>query len=313
MVNLLFDNDIAQVISIKQNNGTENIDILQLRHQFCDAKVSLYGGQVLSYQPSGHKDLFWLSKQAHYSDGKAIRGGIPLCWPWFGPFALPAESKEMSVQGNLFEQNTSTVKHGFARLLTWKLESLSADEQGVTLVLSLSGAQQHPDWKHKFELTQTLFFGENFKQTLAMTNLGQENTYYSAALHSYFAVSQPEKISIDALTTVEYFDQLTSQNHCQKQPVSCVGEIDRKYQTNKAISIIDNLWQRKINITSQHCHEWVLWNPGTDLASKMADIHMDGEHEFVCLEAASTTAQFFPAKSTVTMSQEISVEHNIAC
>ena len=319
MSNILLENNFAKVTSMKVKQGNvlkdssfkdnleENNSILNLSHGNCKARVSLYGGQVLSYKPAGHKDILWLSEQASYNEGKAIRGGVPICWPWFGPI----EAKQLNKSQEIVGANTEKVKpqkHGFARQLLWGVTSINADASGITLVLTLSGEREHQVWPNAFILTQTLFFGDNFKQSLSMTNLSHDDAQYSAGLHNYFAVSNPSNVSIDTLTGVNYLDELTSKRDIQKQAVSCVGEIDRKYYNSEAMVIVDKKWQRKISIVSVNCQEWVLWNPGTTLAEKMDDIHVGGEHEYVCLEPANTELQALPAGETVVISQEIHVE-----
>jgi len=293
-----FDNDFAQItaITLKQDAHTSTLDGLSISHSHCQAKVSLYGGQVLSFKPTGHKDVLWLSEDAHYLEGKAIRGGIPLCWPWFG-----ANDKQ--------SPNQQTGNHGFARQLPWQIDSIDADENGVTLILVLKGNNQDPLWPNAYQLIQTLFFGKSFKQTLAMSNLSQEDAQYSAALHSYFTVSNPDNVDIDALTGVTFDDKLTGQSKQQNTSVSCVGEIDRVYHSSENMSIVDNHWQRKIEISSENCQQWILWNPGTELANNMADIHSGGEQEYVCLEAANSKWQALPAGETIIISQEIKVSN----
>ena len=299
MADKLLDNDFAKVTAITLNSAnqidtTECFKGLSISHRHCQATVSLYGGQTLSFKPTNHQELLWLSEQASYQTGKAIRGGIPLCWPWFG-----ANDKQ--------ETGEKSANHGFARQLPWQIEHIVADENGVTVTLNLAGNNHHPLWPNAYKLTQTLFFGKSLKQTLAMTNLSQENAEYCAALHSYFTVSNPENVSIDTLTGVSYDDKLTGKSNVQHQGVSCVGEIDRVYHNSDKMIIIDKGWQRKIEISSDNCQQWVLWNPGTELANTMADIHAGGEQEYVCLEAANTKWQALPAGETVTISQEIKV------
>jgi glucose-6-phosphate 1-epimerase len=300
MTNIRLHNDFAKVttVSLNKSESVDDFEGLNIVHARCQASVSLYGGQVLSFKPSGHKDVLWLSEKASYQVGKAIRGGVPLCWPWFGfnDKQTPEQQKE-KVAAN----------HGFARQLPWQLESIEADEKGVTLVLTLTGENQHPLWPNAYQLTQTLFFGESFKQSLAMSNLSRDDAQYSAALHSYFTVSNPSNITIDALTGVNYIDKLTETNNIQQHSVSCVGEIDREYLSSEKMTLVDNDWQRKIEVISHHCKQWVLWNPGAELANTMADVHPKGEQEYVCLEAANTDWQALPAGETVTISQEVIV------
>jgi glucose-6-phosphate 1-epimerase len=328
MTNTLLKTEFANVTKV---NLVEDIDELVIQHQYCAAKVSLYGGQVLSYQPVFHStdnsssdlpkqkqeqaDVFWLSKDAYYQKGKAIRGGIPLCWPWFG------------ANDNATDKIPST-NHGFAREALWTIASLESNEANVTLVLVLQGDNQHALWPHAFTLKQTLVFGKNFKQSLAMTNLTAEDLQYSGALHNYFSVSHPENITIADLTGCHFDDKLTAKTNRQKDSVSCVGPIDREYhiqsqslakknlqkiaeRSNQAqastLVMFDKGWQRQIEIMSIGCAQWVLWNPGSELASNMADIHVSGEQEFVCLEAANSKWQLLPANKTITISQEIKV------
>lgn len=304
MTKIPLDNDFAQVTSIalNQESDEERFEGLNISHAYCQAKVSLYGGQVLSFKPSGHREVLWLSGQASYQRGKAIRGGIPLCWPWFG-----ANDKQSQYLAENPNTALKAVNHGFARQLPWYITSIDADESGVTLVLVLSGDNQHPLWPNAYTLTQTLFFGKSFKQTLAMSNDSSEDAQYSAALHSYFSVSNPSQVSIDALTGVRYSDKLTGSSGTQHESVSCVGEIDREYHSGEKMTIVDDNWQRKIDLISSNCQQWVLWNPGTALANTMADIHPKGEQEYVCLEAANTSWQTIAAGETVVISQEIIV------
>ena len=304
MTKIPLDNDFAQVTSIilSQENGEECFEGLNISHPHCQAEVSLYGGQVLSFKPTGHKDVLWLSDNASYQMGKAIRGGIPLCWPWFG-----SNDKQSQHLAKAQKKIVKAGNHGFARQLPWKIEDIQADENGVTLILVLVGENQHPLWPNAYRLTQTLFFGQSLNQSLAMSNLSQEDAQYSAALHSYFTVSNPRNVSIDALTGVSYSDKLTGSSSTQQQAVSCVGEIDREYHSSEKMTIVDSQWQRKIDIVSRNCQQWVLWNPGVELANTMADIHPHGEQEYVCLEAANTTWQALPAGESVIISQEIKV------
>jgi glucose-6-phosphate 1-epimerase len=306
MTKIPLDNDFAQVTSItlNQGSGEARFEGLNISHAHCQAKVSLYGGQVLSFKPKGHKDVLWLSEKVNYQQGKAIRGGIPLCWPWFG-----ANNKQNQYLAENPNTSINAVNHGFARQLTWQIARIEADESGVTLILVLSGEKQHPLWSNAYTLRQTLFFGKNLKQTLAMSNLSKDDAQYSAALHSYFTVSNPSNVSIDALTGLPYRDKLTGNSSIQQESVSCVGEIDREYHSSEKMTLTDHTWQRRIDIISSNCQQWVLWNPGTELANTMADIHPRGEQEYVCLEAANTSWQTIPAGKTVTISQEITVTH----
>jgi len=287
---LLAENKFGQVYQVALS---QDLPALVIKHPKVKAKISLYGGQVLSWQPDGEKEIFWLSKLATFEQDKAIRGGIPLCWPWFGTH--PNDDKNQA--GN----------HGFARTQLWQLDTINISEQGVEIQLDWQGAKMNNLWPFTCQLKQTLFFGQSFKQSLQMTNLSASDAYYTAALHSYFSVSSPKNIKIAALALASFDDKLTGQL-CQPQSLeNGVGPIDRVYHSNSVMNIVDSGLQRTIEIQASNIKQWVFWNPGVELAQKMADIHPSGEQEFVCLEAANTEMQLLPAGQSATITQEISV------
>jgi len=283
--------------SLQQITLSPTLQAIEIVHKTCTAKVSFYGGQVLSWQPKGEKEIFWVSKKADYEQGKAIRGGIPICWPWFGVHPQ--------------DHTKSAGNHGVARQKIWQLREIEINEQGVELTLTWQSESTHSLWPFSAQLTQVLFFGNTFKQSLIIRNNSNQRVYYTGALHSYFKVSNPKNIAIDKLGESSFDDQLTGQL-CSAQfnntelanGTDCV---DRIYHSNDTMKIIDAKWQRAIEITTKNTKQWVFWNPGIDIASNMADIHPEGEQEFICLEAANTNEQLIEAGQSVAMSQHISV------
>lgn len=274
----------ASLISLSESHQA-----IAITHKNCTAKVSLYGGHVLSWQPNGQKPVLWLSDTASYQPGSAIRGGIPLCWPWFGPHS------KGDIKGN----------HGFARNENWQLEQVTVEAEQVKVVLSFSGEHKHPLWPSKFNIKQELSFGETFEQALHFSNLTDEAVEYTSAIHSYFQVSSPQNCQVESLEQAEFDDKITGL-YCQATALNdCIGPLDRIYYTDKISTLVDSQWQRGIEITPINTQQWVLWNPGTDIANNMADVHPGGEHEYVCLEAANTKWQTIPAQQTVTVGQKI--------
>ncbi|MEW6981609.1 D-hexose-6-phosphate mutarotase [Colwelliaceae bacterium 6471] len=262
--------------------------ILCIEHPACRARLSLYGGQVLSWQPKEQDEVFWLSKSADYKQGRAVRGGIPLCWPWFGDF---------NGAGN----------HGFARQSHWQLEDISLTKEAVVIVLSLQGNHCHELWPNRFALQQVLTFGEEFSQTLSMTNLSDDDVKYTAALHSYFNVSSPLEVRVDQLSAVNFDDKLTAELQVSAALDHCAGPIDRIYYCDVPMKIEDKGLNRVISIIPLNTKQWVLWNPGIEGAQAIADIHDHGEQEYVCLEAANTQWQVISPNETLKIGQHISV------
>ena len=273
---------------ITQSQKGNDVSIIHIEHARCNASVSLFGGQVLTWQPTNQQPVFWLSESSCYQPNKAIRGGIPLCWPWFGAYKNA---------GN----------HGFARQMQWQLDKVDITEQAVTVVLTTSGEQLSALWPTPFKLVQTLIFSDKFSQTLTIHNLSDQAVQYTSALHSYFRVSSPENTQITNLNNVPFDDKITLKTAQQDTLTNCVGPIDRIYHNANAQRIHDTVWQRSIEVTSTQCQQWVLWNPGVAGAATMADVHTNGEHEYVCLEAANTQWQTIAANASTTLSQQVSI------
>lgn len=292
-MSVLLENEFGRIELFEIAQGIQGARFI---HQCGKGSLSLYGGQVLSWQPKNQRAVFWLSDTSQYSEGKAIRGGIPLCWPWFGgEVKLPS--------GEL----TQTSNHGFARQSQWQITETNITASAVEITLTLSGKNLSPLWPEAFELKQKLVFADEFKQQLTMKNLSGTPVSYTGALHSYFRVSNPQSTQVPALSE-SYFDDKLTNNVKQKTVLShCKGPIDRIYHNSNIMRIVDQKWHREIAVVSEGCQQWVLWNPGAD-ARNMADVHSNGENEFICLEAANTHWQEIAPHAKVTIGQTISIK-----
>lgn len=290
MLNVLLENEFGRVEQYELSNG---LKALRFIHQKGQGSISLYGGQVLSWQPSGQQPVFWLSETSHYSHGKAIRGGVPLCWPWFGGEVKLANG-ELSKVSN----------HGFTRQSEWHISDIAISDSSVEIILVLSGEANSEYWPYAFELTQTLAFSDSFEQKLTMANLSEHTVEYTGALHSYFRVGDPHNTVIPTLKDTFYDDKLSGCIDKKSLLENCMGPIDRVYHSNDSMLIVDHEWQRQIEVKSQGCQQWVLWNPGT-LAKAMKDVNPRGENEFVCLEAANTNWHKIPPQSSTSISQTV--------
>ncbi|MDO6426395.1 D-hexose-6-phosphate mutarotase [Thalassotalea sp. 1_MG-2023] len=279
--------------SISQQQLANEHAILLIEHPLCQAKVSVYGGHVLSWQPTNQRPVLWLSDKAEYQAGKAIRGGIPICWPWFGPL--------------IDEHGNNLGNHGFARTSDWQVSSCAITPEAITLVLSIKGENRHSAWQHSFEVEQTLIFSKDLYQQLSIKNTGESSLQFGHALHSYFAVSDPKNVQLPQLQGVHFDDKITGKKRQIDELVNCVGPLDRIYYDNTEQLIKDADWQRTIKVTSNHCQQWVVWNPGKDIAATMADVHQGGETEYVCLEAANTQWVSIEAGDSTAVSQQIEV------
>ena len=164
--------DVYQLpaIAVLSDNVTvvqqDELKIIRVIHEKASAAIALHGGHVISYKPHGQQDLIWMSEQAIYDGKAALRGGIPVCWPWFGRIAAPA--------------------HGFARSSQWKLIEHRENETGVIVSLGLSTSEETlAVWPHQFEAVLNVEVGNELKVSLVMTNTDEADWRFSGALQLY--------------------------------------------------------------------------------------------------------------------------------
>ena len=158
--------------------------IANIESQYASAKISLYGAQVLSFTPKDERELIFLSKDAFYQNGKAIRGGIPICWPWFG--AHP--------------ENKNLPSHGFARLSNWEVIQSSSNKGEVQIQLQLKNSEATEAlWPYKFETQISLTIGKSLKVKLTTLNKDEKAFTITGALHSYLNISDSSKVKVEGL------------------------------------------------------------------------------------------------------------------
>ncbi len=255
--------------------GAGNIPVIRVENEPATAVISIYAGQVLSYRPKGQPDVLWVSQQSVYDAGKAIRGGIPVIWPWFG----------------VHPTDTTKYIHGFARRMMWGVKETGEDENGrihITLELTETEATKAL-WSHDFELTVTIVVGLALEVTLAVENKDDVDFTYTAALHSYFNISDIDKISIRGLEGSIYLDQLDDmQPKEQVGPIRFTAETDRIYTNTTAVcEVVDVGLNRVIWIDKRGSKSTVVWNPWVEKARRMADFGDDEYHKMVCVETAN--------------------------
>ena len=234
------------------------------------AIVALHGAHVLSWTPAGGQEQLYLSPKSEFAAGQAIRGGVPVCFPQFaarGP--LP--------------------KHGFARTRPWQLVSAEQGESDALAVLRLSDdAATRLIWPHAFEAELSVrVSGQTLEIELACENRGEEDFTFTAALHSYFSVSDIDDVSLAGLAETNYLDSVTGQE--QRQRVELLlpsGELDRIYQSVQGKLRLQDA-SRHLLIAHQGFEDAVVWNPGAERCAKLPDMPADGYKSMLCVEAAT--------------------------
>ena len=246
----------------------------EITSDLCQGKVYLQGSHVTEFQPRGQAPLLWTSSASLYQPGRAIRGGIPICWPWFGNH--PTDPAKPA--------------HGFARTSLWQLVAVAHHANGETiLTLGLNDSpQSHALWPYSFSLTLTLIFGSSLHLLLSMENRDTSPMSISCALHSYFRVADWQTCQIHGLDGADYLDKVEGNTRkTQLGILALEQETDRIYLSPDATCWIESLeTSRDILIRQQGSTATVVWNPGPIKAAAMADMSGDEYREMVCVEGA---------------------------
>lgn len=247
--------------------------ILVVKTEDATAHVSVYGAQVLKWIPKDHEPVLYLSPKAVFEAGKAIRGGIPICWPWF----------------NAHPENTDYPSHGFARISNWEL--LSCEEVNKEIVLKFQlpcTAETKKFFPHEFELTATITIGAKLSVAVKTRNLGEKSFQISGALHTYLAVGDIERTQIEGLLEASYLDCVGEPTEReQKGPLKIECEVDRIYKSMASHLIRDLDNHRSIFVDKTGSRSTVVWNPWKARSEEIKDLPDKDYTEFVCVETSN--------------------------
>ena len=239
--------------------------VVSVKHPACTARVALHGAHVMAWCPAGQEEVLYLSPDAVYREGKAIRGGIPLCWPWF----------------NAHPSDPDLPSHGLVRDQFWKLESTDADDEGV--VSKLRRTTEH------WTALATIRMGSSLEVAIESTNLGNDELLVSGALHSYFRVGDVREVTIKGLEDTDYLDTVGQHtNRHQTGAVRVDGEVDRYYDSSHSVRLEDPVKKRTILVEKEGSPSTVVWNPWTEKAAALSDLPNEDYLAFACVEAAIT-------------------------
>ncbi len=236
----------------------QGLPAVQLKNDAAECTITLHGAHVVSYIPSGMKELLFVSSCSEFADGKAIRGGVPLCFPWFG--APPAGE---------------TRSHGLVRTREWEL--LEADSERAVFGIEVKG----------FRLRYTVIAGDKLDLFLHIENISADVQTYSGALHTYFQVSNVSDLTLDGVLGLSYLDSLTGKDEIQQSPLQINCEVDRVYRSSGEVILHDPGLKRQIKIAKSGSNSTVIWNPWIAKSQRMADF---GDSEYpgmICVEAAN--------------------------
>lgn len=266
--------NVPGVTFTTEENGLE---IISVTNKFASAKMTSNGAHMFDYTPHGEKNLLWVSKKSYMAPGQPIRGGVPVCWPWFG--AAP---------------DKSWPGHGFVRREVWEVAEVSqlpSRATRVTFALD-SSMRDFPMSTFPFSVHMIYTVGADLDMTLVMVNKGDKPVEIGCALHTYFAVSDVRNIAVAGLDKSHYFNYVAGadrfEGNIQSGDVKVSSEVDFVYfPATGAAEIIDPGWGRIIRIEKSGSDSTVIWNPWIEKSKTMADYDPEEYPEMICVESAN--------------------------
>jgi glucose-6-phosphate 1-epimerase len=239
-----------------------------------DGEMHLHGAQVTSWKPAGSEEVIFLSRHARWEEGKAIRGGIPICFPWFRGKA----------------DDSHAPAHGVVRTKIWTLESIEQNAGSVTVSMSTeSDAGSRNWWPADFLLRQSVTFGAELKLEFTVTNTGSAPFCFEEALHTYYKVGDVQESYIRGLDGTTYLDN-TDSNKEKKQigDVRIASATDNAYlNTQNDLQLLDPVLNRSIHIAKQNSRSTVVWNPWAEGAKTFSDLGEDEWPHMLCVEGSN--------------------------
>jgi glucose-6-phosphate 1-epimerase len=252
-------------------DGRGGLPRITIENEACSAEIYLHGAHVTRWRPHGGRDVLWMSERAVFAAGAPIRGGVPLCWPWFGPH--PA--------------NPHARAHGFARTRAWTLESIDATRLETRVRLSLSSDDESRAlWPHDFALTLEARFGAALDIALTTRNTGDAPFTITEALHTYLAVDDVGRAVVTGLDGAPFADKVHGGAHVQRGPLLFTAETDRVYEHSGDCELHDGA--RRVIVAKSGSRSTVVWNPWIEKAARMSDFGDDEWTGMLCIEAANT-------------------------
>ena len=258
----------------KVEAGQGGLTKVSLSSPAATGEIYLHGAHVTAWKPKNEQEVIYVSPRSLWQAGKAIRGGIPICAPWFGDHP----------------ENPAAPKHGLARVLPWQLEKIAAEQDTVTVTLSLTKAEEFERWwPHPFSMRFEASFGRELKLAYTYTNRCSAPVTIGEALHTYYAVGNIEATKIHGLDRLHYYDKVAGQNKTHEQgPIEFRGATDNVYlNATGKVTIEDAAQHRTVLLEKSGSNSTVVWNPWEQGAASMSDMGQDQWPHFVCVEPSN--------------------------
>lgn len=244
------------------------LPLLVVNTPLCKAVISLQGAQLLEFKSVDSDPLLWLSPNCDFTPGMALRGGVPLCLPWFGPH--PTDKQKP--------------KHGFARNMLWQLGEAHLMQDGQVELEFLFVSEANDLFPYDFSAELRMTLGTSATLELTVNNTDSEAFNLSWAMHHYYRVGKSSGTKVTGLSEKNYLDNLEGLTEkFQDGELVIDAALDRVYPGVENFLSIESV-NSTITVKHVNCPSVIVWNPGEEAAGKMADVGAGQEVFFLCVE-----------------------------
>lgn len=254
------------------------------------------GATVTAWDSATFGPLLFVSARADFGPSVAVRGGIPICFPWFG---VPRTDE---IGRSLLGRDRALANHGFARQARWRRTADAQGHDGAWVVRyelnrndlcaepqegGDAGAGEEALQQFEAEL-EAVFSDVLLDLAFTVRNTSDRPFTYEEALHAYLAVADAARTEVVGLDGVEYVDKVGPDRQLtQAGPITFGVETDRVYASGAPVDVIDHGGDRRIRVVKENSATTVVWNPGPDLAGQTGDLEAGEWRQFVCVEVAN--------------------------
>ncbi len=266
--------EIPGIANVVEGNG--GLQKVRITSPGAAGEMYLHGAHVTSWKPAGREEVFFLSSKSRWEDERAIRGGIPICFPWFGGKA----------------DDSNAPAHGFVRTKAWQLESIAQAGDAVTVsMFTESNEDTKRWWPADFRLVYRVTFASELRLELVATNTGKTSLRFEEALHAYHRVGNVLQTRLGGLSTVHYIDKTdANRKKTQQGEIAIVSETDRVYlDTSDAIEMEDPVSHRRTHVAKENSRTTVVWNPWVQKAHSLTDFADDEWMQMICIETSNVS------------------------
>jgi glucose-6-phosphate 1-epimerase len=260
---------IAQVVE-----GNGGLPLVKIATPAAAGEMYLHGAHVTSWKPAAQQEVLFMSTHSLWKDGVAIRGGVPICFPWFGDKA----------------DGPHAPAHGFVRTKSWQLESIEPAGNAVTVSMFTAGDESTKKWwPADFRLLHRATFGPQLVLELVVTNTGPTSLRFEEAMHAYHRVGDAVKARVSGLDGVAYLDKTDSyRQKTQHGDVVIESETDRVYlNTQHPVALQDTVLHRQIEVIKENSLTTVVWNPWVEKSRSLSDLGEDQWKQMLCIETSN--------------------------